>query len=400
MAMLFHALALLAVLLVAAPPTIVHAAAPQGATHAASNTIRVGPQHALTRVADAARIARDGDVVEIEAAVYTDDVAAWHQSNITIRGVGGRARMVSKGRAAEGKAIWVIKGDNVTIENIEFAGTRVPSRNGAGIRHEGGRLTVRNCLFEHNEMGILTWNNKAAELEVEYSEFRHNAGEEAHKRTDPGHQIYVGTIRRFSLRGSYVHRGAFGHLVKTRASENHIYYNRLTDEEGGRASYELEFPSGGVAYVIGNIIQQSPGTDNPHLISFGVEGYRWPRNELYLVNNTLIDELPQGGIWLRVSPGADRVKAVNNLLLGGKEELDLEDLWHSEANHAARSADFVKAAARDYRLRRNSSLVGKSVDPGEANGVQLKPDREYVHPLRTGPLPRGPYNPGALQSVR
>lgn len=36
----------------------------------------------------------------------------------------------------------------------------------------------------------------------------------------------------------------------------HIYYNRLTDEAGGQASYELEFPNGGMVYVVGNIVEQ------------------------------------------------------------------------------------------------------------------------------------------------
>lgn len=42
-----------------------------------------------------------------------------------------------------------------------------------------------------------------------------------------------------------------------------VLYNRLADGHGGRASYELEFPSGGTAVAMGNLIQQSATTDNP-----------------------------------------------------------------------------------------------------------------------------------------
>src|SRR4029434_6633869 len=92
---------------------------------------------------------------------------------------------------------------------IEFSGARVPHRNGAGIRHEGGKLTARNCLFERNQMGLLTWNQHTAELVVESSEFRDNAVSRNHKPGDPiGHQLYVGSIARFTLRDSYVPRGA------------------------------------------------------------------------------------------------------------------------------------------------------------------------------------------------
>ena len=40
-----------------------------------------------------------------------------------------------------------------------------------------------------------------------------------------------------------------------------------------------------------------------------------------------------------------------------------------------------------------------TVDPGAANGVSLRLDREYVSPLRGRAVPAGPLNPGALQSV-
>lgn len=364
-----------------------------------TSVIRVGPQHKLNRVAEAARLAKDGDVVEIEAGEYLNDVASWSQSRITIRALGGRARMRSIGDSAEGKAIWVIKGNDVTVEGIEFAGGRVPDRNGAGIRHEGGKLTLRDCLFERNEMGILTWNNEAAELEVERSEFRHNSVSPRYREGDPiGHQIYVGAIARFTLRESYVHHGAFGHLVKSRARENHIYYNRITDEVGGRSSYELEFPNGGLAYVVGNIIQQGSQTENANIIAFGAEGYTWPRNELYLGNNTLVDDWPQGGNFLRAAPGNKRIKAVNNLLIG-KNRLEPAGGEEYIANHQAEWSDVALAVREDYRLKRGSKLVGKAVDPGEANGVKLRPEREYVHPTSSRLLPDGPYSPGATQSL-
>ena len=349
--------------------------------------IRVGPHRAVTRVAEAARIANSGDVIEIDAGEYVNAAASWSQSDLTIRATGGRARMIQRGASAEGKAIWVFKGDNVTVENVEFSGARGPDRNVAGIRHEGGRLTVRHCLFEDNQMGLLTWNNEQAELNVENSEFRGNRVAAEHRRGDPiGHQIYVGTIARFTLRESHVHQGAFGHLVKSRARENHIVNNRIADGVSGRASYELEFPNGGIAYVLGNIIQQSALTENSQLVSYGAEGYRWPRSELYLVNNTLVDDLPRDGVLLRVAPGASRVVLINNLTLGNAT-LAAEVSWESRANAVAGPEDVVSAAAGDYRLRASSALVGKGIDPGTADGVSLRLEREYVHPLQGRPLP-------------
>ena len=97
-----------------------------------------------------------GDTIEIDADVYEGDVAIWYQDNLTIRGVGGgRAHLKANGNNAEGKGIWVIKGNNTVVENIEFSESTVPDENGAGIRQEGAGLTVRNCSFHDNENGIL-----------------------------------------------------------------------------------------------------------------------------------------------------------------------------------------------------------------------------------------------------
>ncbi|MBK6295638.1 MAG: hypothetical protein IPF55_16200 [Rhodoferax sp.] len=259
----------------------------------------------------AAATAKDGDVFEVEAGEYRGDVAVWTKDNITVRAIGGRVSLLAQGAAAEGKAIWVVRGGRMAVKGLDFSGARVRDKNGAGIRLESGALTVSDCTFTNNENGILTGGHPSAELVVINSEFGHNGHGDGQS-----HNLYVGTIASLSVSGSYFHHAKVGHLLKTRAAVNHILYNRLTDETGGRASYELELPNGGVAYVIGNIIQQGSQTENPHLVSYGAEGYKWPRNELYMVNNTLVDNRPRGGVFLRVKAGDVTVKAINNILVG------------------------------------------------------------------------------------
>jgi hypothetical protein len=366
----------------------------QGLAKSGSGRIlRVGPGQTLKSVAEAARIARDGDTVEIEAGDYEGDVAAWAQSNLTLRAVGGRARMDAHGAASEGKAIWVIKGSGVVVEGLDFTHTRVPDRNGAGIRHEGGSLTVRNCRFIDNENGILTSNNNASEVTIENSEFGRNGAGDGRS-----HNLYVGQIRRLTVIGSYFHHARVGHLLKSRAARNDVMYNRLTDEAGGSASYELEFPAGGLAYVIGNIIEQSPQTENATIISYGAEGYPWPQNELYLINNTIVDDRAQQGTFLHVAAGTARVVAINNLLLG-RGTLDAAGPGKYVNNLVADESDVASRSTYDYHLKKRAQQVGKAGAPGNANGVKLRPEREYVHPMRTRPLSRAPLSPGALQTV-
>ena len=170
---------------------------------------------------------------------------------------------------------------------------------------------MRNCRFLHNEMGLLTNNDPATVLDIEDSEFAYNQRPDGHN-----HNLYVGQIARLSVTDSYFHHAHIGHLLKSRAAVSRIVNNRLIDGAGGTASYELEFPNGGMAYVAGNTIAQSMTTENPILISFGAEGYKWPYNEIDLENNTLVNPLPFGGVFLRVTPGADAIRAVNNRLAG------------------------------------------------------------------------------------
>ncbi len=363
-------------------------------TAASPLVIRVGPTRDVKTIAESALLAKDGSVIEVDAGDYAGDVAVWTQDRLTLRAVGGRVKLIAAGAAAERKGIWVMRGGQISVEGFDFVGARVPDRNGAGIRFEKGRLLVRNCTFKDNENGILGGNRADDELVIENSEFGGNGHGDGRS-----HNLYVGAIARLTVTGSYFHHAKSGHLLKSRAAENHIFYNRLADGLGGRASYELEFPNGGVAYVVGNVIQQSLQTQNPHLVSFGAEGYTWPKNELYLINNTLVDDRASDGIFLRVKAGDVTVKAVNNLLVG-RNRLEAAGDGEYRNNFTVSKEEFEAAAQEDYRLKRSSSLLGKAVDAGSANGVSLQPQAEYSHPQRVLAFTGKRHNPGALQNTR
>src|SRR6185436_16623544 len=136
-------------------------------------TRTVGPGKTYAKPCAAIAAAQDSDVIEIDAAGdYAGDVCAIARSNLTLRGVGGRAHIDAAGKAYGGKGIWVIQGANTTVENIELSGAKVPDLNGAGIRQEGAGLVVRNCVFHDNEDGILS--GSGGEILIEGSEFANN----------------------------------------------------------------------------------------------------------------------------------------------------------------------------------------------------------------------------------
>ena len=373
---------------------VVAAAAPaQGAAAAddASLLIRVGAGRPIKTIAEAARRAVDGTTIEVDAGEYRADVAVWSRNNLKLRAMGGRVRLIADGAAAEGKGIWVVRARGMSVEGFDFQGAAVPSRNGAGIRLESGSLRVFDCSFTYNETGLLTNNDTETELDVENSEFAYNQRPDGNN-----HNLYAGTIKRLSVTGSYFHHGQGGHLLKSRAALNLITYNRLTDEADGKASYELEFPNGGVARVIGNIVQQGPFTQNPHLVSYGAEGYRWENNEIDLIHNTLVNDLAQSGMYLRVSPGPAAVRIVNNLLVGRAGwEIGTEATFKN--NVTLNRADIGTTPVDVYHPLPGKLAGIRAVDAGTANGISLTPDRQYRHPRRTSVLRTAPSIPGALQ---
>lgn len=294
-----------------APATL--PAVPQGALAcdtATGRVLNVGPGQALATPSAAAAVAQAGDVIRIAAGDYRGDVATWRQNNLTICGVGGRARLFADGINAGGKGIWVVSGSNITIDNIEFRNAAVPDLNGAGIRAEhGGWLRIRNSGFFDNENGILT-SAGAMSLVIEGSEFARNGRGDGYT-----HNLYVGQIDRLTVSASYFHEAKVGHNLKSRARESLIENSYLMDGPTGTASYVADFPNGGRVVMRGNLLHKGPNAQNPSAISFGAEGLTNPTNTLELTHNT-VAITRSGGAFVAVYAGTQSVNLKANLFAG------------------------------------------------------------------------------------
>ena len=240
---------------------------------------RVGPKRKLRVPSQAAKLARDGDTILIDAGTYRD-CAVWRANRLIIRGVGGLAHV--KDISCEEKAIWVIHGHAVTVENIRFSGARVPNRNGAGIRFHGGLLIVRKSHFNNNQMGILTHNKRKSWLLVEGSTFQQN-GDCA---SFCGHGIYAGRISGLRVVGSTFRFHKFGHHIKSRALKSEIIGNWIMDGPVGTASFSIDLPNGGTAIIRNNVIEKGARSDNRMaMISIGEEGVTNPSKGSIISNN-------------------------------------------------------------------------------------------------------------------
>jgi hypothetical protein len=339
---------------------------------AANRTLLVGPRGQYKTPCEALLEAQDGDTIEIDAAGnYDGDVCRIAANNLTIRGVNGRAKINAAGKAAEGKAIWIVAGRNTVIENIEFSGCRNQIRNGAGIRQLGTNLTIRKCYFHNNENGILTWKDMASQILIENSEFAHNGCGDGQT-----HNIYIGEIKRFIMRYCYSHHSIGGQLVKSRAAENQILYNRLTDEGG--SNYKLDLPCGGLASVIGNIFQQSPTTTNSNMLAFGAEGPT-PGSKLVVVNNTFVNDR-KAGTFINVHPMVARQTLIVNNIFSGPGELCSQENAIMLANFSQGDPKFVDRAQFNYELSNASLCIDAGSDLKRLGMEAIIPRYEYVHP--------------------
>lgn len=333
---------------------------------------RVGPEQQYPTPCRAAAEAVAGDTIQIDAAGnYDGDVCAWNTNGLTIIGVNGRPKIDAAGQSFRGRATWMISGKDTTVENIELSGARGPYHNGAAIWQLGTNLTVRKCYIHGNEDGILAGDNPTSHILVETSEFAENGYSDGYS-----HNIYINHIAQFTLRFSYSHDSISGHLVKSRAVQNLILYNRLTGEIG-TSSFELDLPNGGLSYVIGNVIEQGSLTENSTIVAYGLEGLTNPGSALYFVNNTVVND-HRNGFFIKVAPGAPPVLVQNNIFSGPGVTIDQPDA--RLLNNRTYGALFVDPGEYDYHLRPGSMAHNAGSNPGTVNGYSLAPKFQYVHP--------------------
>jgi hypothetical protein len=370
---------------------------------------QVGPDH---RLQDAVARARAGDIIELSPGAHHAQTAVITQQQLTLRvaaGAGGRpagrAVLHADGAHAEGKAQLVIRGGDIRVQGLEFRGTRVPDGNGAGIRFERGQLSLVDCGFFDNEMGLLAANRPDASLAIERCDF----GLAPHHQGLLHHLLYVGSMHRLSVRGCRFSGGWRGHLLKSRARRNHILCNQLIDGAAGEASYELDLPNGGLAWVVGNQFGQGVQPQNDALIAFGAEAHAHADSALFVAHNSFVNEAAAPATWVRYwpdrLPAAAEVQAKNNLMFGaaapdgavaGSGEgasalLPIGNVWRP-------LADLDRSAGDLLRLRRDAEPLPDVAPLEPRRGIALSPTHEVVRPYGLRPLPpRDHWRPGALQ---
>jgi hypothetical protein len=353
-----------------------------GSAHAA--TLSVGPGKTYAKPCAAIGAAQDGDTIEIAGGTtYSGDVCGIYRNNLTIRGVGGRPRIDAAGANALGKGTWVVVGNNVTVDNVEMLGARVPDRNGAAFRLEGTGFTLRNSFIHDNENGILSGANTNSNVLIEYSEFGHNGYGDGYS-----HNLYIGNVKSLTFRYNYSHDANIGHNLKSRAITNTIVYNRFSSTPSGQTgttasgqpSYEVDVPNAGTTYVIGNVIEQPSANQNPAMLAYGEEGASNAGKDLYVVNNTFLNDYGSGGTFVMIGSGVTTAALLQNNIFAGVGTITNQSGATLKTNYAAAAPGFVNRSAYDLHPTASALVIDAGSIPGTAaSGVSLAPVAQYKH---------------------
>jgi hypothetical protein len=248
---------------------------------AAAATLEVGEGKQYPAPSAAAAVAKDGDHVVIAPGEYFD-CAVWRANNLVIEGAAPDKTVITD-KACGGKALFVMDGNAITVRNLTLTRARVPDGNGAGIRAEGGDLTVEHVRFVNNQNGILSSANPNATILIRDSEFLRNGTCE----NACAHGLYIGPAKLLRVERSKFAETKQGHHIKSRAARTEVIDSDISDGPKGTASYSIDIPNGGAVVVRGTKIEKGPNSENHSAaIEIGEEGVTQRTPEITVQNNT------------------------------------------------------------------------------------------------------------------
>jgi hypothetical protein len=248
-------------------------------------TLEVGAGKTYAAPSAAASAAHDGDHIVIAAGSYFD-CAVWRANDLTIEGAGPEATVITD-KTCNGKALFITQGNNITIRNLTLTRARVPDMNGAGIRAEGGDLTVEHVQFVNNQNGILSSNLPGKKIIVRDSVFMRNGICDG----ACAHGIYVGQVALLRVERSRFFETKQGHSIKSRAQRTEVIGCDIADGADGTSSYAVDVSNGGAVVLRDSHIQKGPKSENHNgALVIGAEGVTQPTPEIIVEHNTFLVE--------------------------------------------------------------------------------------------------------------
>jgi hypothetical protein len=250
---------------------------------AGAATLDVGAGKKYAAPSAAAAVAQDGDHIVIAAGEYFD-CAIWHANNLVIEGAGAGKTVITD-KTCGGKALFVMDGNNITVRNLTLTRARVGDYNGAGIRAEGGDLTVDHVSFINNQDGILSAANPQASIIIRDSEFDRNGTCEGGGGCS--HGLYINEAKLLRIERTKITETKQGHHIKSRAARTEVIGCDISDGPKGTSSYAIDVPNGGAVVLRDSKIEKGPKSENhTAALIIGEEGVNQRTPEITVENNT------------------------------------------------------------------------------------------------------------------
>ncbi len=258
--------------------------------------------------------AAPGDVIALAAGAY--DIADLKiEEDLTLRGDGDvvlyASRPVAKG------LLNPLPGVSLTVENLIFRGARSPDKNGAGIRNDGRRLTIIDCVFENNENGVLSTGDRDGAIAITGSRFVRNGHGDGYS-----HGIYVLRASKLAIENSEFIATHIGHHVKSLADETIIRNTRLDDADGA-TSYAVDLSKAGRVLIANNTIIQSADAENNTMINYDASRGGKARS-LEITGNKIVNRR-RNGRFLRNDTGVAPLVFDNEIIVEAGAALDYKE---------------------------------------------------------------------------
>jgi hypothetical protein len=343
---------------------------------------QVGPVRQYSTPGQVAGLLAPGDTVLIDGnSIYA--------GGIVFRNAGSASqRIVIMGVPINGKRPVISGGsDGVTFrtdypydgpgaDHYTFEGFEVTGAMNRGIYHQAKDLIIRDVVVHNCMHGILGADQGSGSCLLEYSEIYACGSGSSY------HQIYMATDEVhnpgsvFRMQFCYVHDGAGGNNVKSRAERNEIYYNWIE----GAYYHELELigPDGGDggnprlkredSDVCGNVLwkktKPSGDTEFFNVTRIGGDGTGESHGRYRFVNNTILcGSRPV----FRMFDSLESVEMHNNVFYridgsGVQIMRTVEALWTTGAPVIAGSNNWIQAGSSQVPTQWSGTLTGN--DPG------------------------------------
>jgi hypothetical protein len=296
------------------------------AVSARAATLTVGPGRTFTAPSAAAQAAQDGDTIAIDPGEYYD-CTIWTRDHLTIAGTG--PGVVITDTTCQGKALFIVRGNDTTIRNITFARARVADHNGAGIRVEGSGLTVESSRFLNNESGLLDGGQPGATVRIVDCDFTANGVRDI---GPPTPALSVGAIATLHVERSRFADSRGGAHILSAAGRTELIGNRIEDGETGVRDAPVVLTNGGGLVMQDNRLRRAPSAAR---VNAAVHAYAGPPGALEFRRNTLVNASGRpAALLLDWSDGT--ADFAGNVLDRGDVERSTEGFWRHQAITAVR----------------------------------------------------------------